>query len=378
MGRILRASALLGFAPAVVWAAEHVTIDNYLRAESDSYMGKCVQKGALGKFVHQREVTKVDPSAESAPKHGQDVIRMSRDTLYSSLILDLASPATLTFPDVGDRFLSLEFGSETHDIFQSEYTPGKHLLTRNGCSCEPPCRSMRSGIACTAFGTPYAFILLRTLANADNATDIAEAHKAQDSFALEQQDVGKWAVPDWSHADLVAVREHLLELKATSTEPVTFGSFTGPEKIDRLYGVLNVAAGWGGARAEDQSYYSWRPPAGDIGTFTLTMPKVPLDGNGFWSITVYNKEGYMFADPSNYNSAAQGQQGLNPDGSTTVHFGGCDHPARRVPSKAHCMPVTPGWNIIMRFFRPGKEILDGSWVVPNPVADAVISATVSI
>jgi len=106
MGRILRASALLGFAPAVVWAAEHVTIDNYLRAESDSYMGKCVQKGALGKFVHQREVTKVDPSAESAPKHGQDVIRMSRDTLYSSLILDLASPATLTFPDVGDRFLA--------------------------------------------------------------------------------------------------------------------------------------------------------------------------------------------------------------------------------------------------------------------------------
>jgi len=288
--------------------------------------------------------------------------------------LDLSSPATLTFPDVGDRFLSLELCSETHDIFPSKYTPGKYHFTSNGCGCEPPCSSVISGTSCTAFGTPYAFVVLRTVADADNATDLAEAHKAQDKFAVEQLDVGKWDVPDWDHADLLAVRETLLELKATSTEPVTFGFFTGPEKIDHLYGVLNVAAGWGGVRPADQSYFFWGPAVVDERTYTLTMPKVPLDGNGFWSITVYNKEGYMFADPSNYNSAAQGSRGLNPDGSTTVYFGGCDDPARLVPSKAHCIPVIPGWNILTRFFRPGQEILDGSWVAPNPVADAMVAA----
>mmetsp|Transcript_134302 Transcript_134302/g.428957 ORF Transcript_134302/g.428957 Transcript_134302/m.428957 type:complete len:127 (-) Transcript_134302:659-1039(-) len=102
----------------------------------------------------------------------------------------------------------------------------------------------------------------------------------------------------------------------------------------------------------------------------LEMPAdVPLQRLGFWSVTVYNKEGFMFASPSNYNSAAGGPAGLNPDGSTTEYFGGCDKPERQNPSPAHCLETQPGWNIVVRVFRPGTAILDGSWEPPNPLVD---------
>jgi len=278
----------------------------------------------------------------------------------------MASQATLTFPEV-DRFVSVEFCSESHDIFPSAYAPGKYLLTKHGCGCEPPCTSATSDRTCIAYGSRYAFVLLRTLADADNASDVEQAHKVQDSFKIEQADVGQWEVPDWNQTELTAIRNDLLRLKATSKEPTTFGYFTGPEKIDHLYGMLNVAAGWGGVRPQDQTYVFHNPPPETEGDLTLTVPKVPVEGNGFWSITMYSKEGFMFADPSNYNSASQGTSGLNPDGSTTIFLGGCDKPERQKPSKAHCLPTQSGWGIVARFFRPSQAILDGSWRLPDPV-----------
>ena len=50
----------------------------------------------------------------------------------------------------------------------------------------------------------------------------------------------------------------------------------------------------------------------------------------------------------------------NKDGSVTVHFGGCRD--RRV----NCLPITPGWNCAVRLYRPRAEIIDGSWVFPEP------------
>mmetsp|Transcript_31881 Transcript_31881/g.101282 ORF Transcript_31881/g.101282 Transcript_31881/m.101282 type:complete len:295 (+) Transcript_31881:375-1259(+) len=285
------------------------------------------------------------------------------------VVLDLWSPAFVTYPDVGDRFVSLMCGSESHDIFPGLYSPGTYRLTSNDCGCEPPCRAEEDGQSCTAFGTPKAFALLRTFGDPSNTSDIESAHKAQDGFVVQQADGTKWDVPDWNQSELSTVRDHLLALKQTSKEPPIFGFFTGPEKIDHLFGILNVAAGWGGARAQDQTYFLW-VSQGTAGLFTLTMPaNVPLEHLGMWSVTVYSKEGFMFDLPSNYNNAAQGLNGLNPDGSTTLYFGGCDDPERQKPSPAHCMPTQPGWGYAVRFFRPGPAILDGSWAPPDATPD---------
>ena len=72
-----------------------VTADNFVRAESDLYFGSIVKDGGLGRFTHRREVASIDH---------QTVIRLNRDTFYSSALFDLdAGPVTITLPDAGDR-----------------------------------------------------------------------------------------------------------------------------------------------------------------------------------------------------------------------------------------------------------------------------------
>ena len=77
-----------------------VTVDNFIRAESDLYFAASLKdSGAIGNFLHRRE---------PAPIDNQTVIRLNRDTLYSSAVFDLdAGPVTITLPDAGKRFMSM-------------------------------------------------------------------------------------------------------------------------------------------------------------------------------------------------------------------------------------------------------------------------------
>ncbi|GAA3210303.1 DUF1214 domain-containing protein [Microbacterium terregens] len=103
---------------------------------------------------------------------------------------------------------------------------------------------------------------------------------------------------------------------------------------------------------------------------TLTLPEhgdrylsamvVPVDG--FWSISVYNAKGYFEPNEREAHTANNITGVKNADGSTTVRFG--DYP-RDVPN---AIPVTEGWNYLVRLYRPRPEVLDGSWVFPHIAA----------
>jgi len=47
------------------------------------------------------------------------------------------------------------------------------------------------------------------------------------------------------------------------------------------------------------------------------------------------------------------------DGSVEIQFGGRDGAA------ANCLPITPGWNYLVRLYRPRSDVLDGSWRFPE-------------
>jgi hypothetical protein len=83
---------------------------------------------------------------------------------------------------------------------------------------------------------------------------------------------------------------------------------------------------------------------------------VPVDG--FWSVTVYNAEGYF--QPNEYNAYSFNNITANngADGSVTIQFGGCDGKI------VNCLPIMPGWNYVVRLYRPHAEILDGTWTFP--------------
>jgi len=65
---------------------------------------------------------------QPAPLDNQPVIRQNQDTLYSTAILDLSSPATVTLPDAGGRYMLLHVVNQDHYMFVLT-EPGDHALT---------------------------------------------------------------------------------------------------------------------------------------------------------------------------------------------------------------------------------------------------------
>ena len=101
-----------------------VNVDNFARAESDLYMGNAVKDaGGTGKFFHHREIM---------PVERQTVIRPNRDTLYSPAVFDLdAGPVTITLPDSGKRFRSMQVINEDHYVVGNvEYRAGRYTYDK--------------------------------------------------------------------------------------------------------------------------------------------------------------------------------------------------------------------------------------------------------
>ena len=68
---------------------------------------------------------------EPAPIDNQTVIRLNRDTLYSSAVFDLdAGPVTITLPDAGKRFMSMQVIDEDHYVPEVVYGTGSYTLTK--------------------------------------------------------------------------------------------------------------------------------------------------------------------------------------------------------------------------------------------------------
>jgi len=323
--------ALIGLAclaAGTASAAEKVTVDNFVRAETDTTLQRYAAQGAFGKFLHIRGMTPIDK---------QDVIRMNRDTLYSAGVFDLTTPVTIVKPEHGKRFQSMQVINQDHSTLQVEHGAGKFTLTRE------------------AVGTRYVIVLLRSFADPNDPSDMAAAHQLQDRVQVRQADAGTFEVPDWDEASLRTVRDALNVLAATKSDASEmFGDKTKLNPIDHL---LGTAYGWGGNPKEAAVYQNGVPALNDGKTpYALTVRDAPVDG--FWSITVYNAKGFMEPNALNAYSVNDVTAKPNPDGSVTVHFGGD-------PASMNYLPITEGWNYVVRMYQPRKEVVDGSWKFPE-------------
>ncbi|HEY4135202.1 MAG TPA: DUF1254 domain-containing protein [Alphaproteobacteria bacterium] len=308
-----------------------VTPDNFVRAESDLYFGAVVKKGGFGKFDHTRE---------PAPIDNQTVIRLNRDTLYSAAVFDLdAGPVTITLPDAGKRFMSMQVINEDQYTMDVIYRAGPHNLTRN------------------KIGTRYVVIAVRTLVDPAKPDDVKQVHALQDAIKAEQRSSGTFEVPAWDPVSQKKVREALLTLG--SMLPGSDGMFGTKEQVDPVRRLIGAATAWGGNPTKEATYLSFVPSKNDGATvYRLTVKDdVPVDA--FWSVSVYNAEGYYQKNAYDSYSLNNITAKKSPDGSVAIQFGDCDG---KTPN---CLPIMKGWNYLVRLYRPRAEVLNGKWTFPE-------------
>ena len=327
----LQATSWAALAQPAPDAAVPVTVDNYNRAQTDVYFAQTVKGGTLGKFRHGREL---------APIVSRGIVRPNRDTLYSFAVFDFdAGPVTVTLPDAGKRFMVMQVVNEDQYTPVVFYGAGRHTLTKE------------------AIGTRYGIVVVRMLLDPANLQDAQQIHALQDRLTVSQRSPGTFEVPHWDETRLKKIRTALLQLGETISDTRRmFGA--NADQVDPIRHLIGSALVWGGLPEKDGLYLPITPDRNDGTTVhKLTFKNVPVDG--FWSITVYDANGYL--EPNAYNAYSVNTLTARPrpDGSVTIQFGGCDG---RI---SNCLPIMKGWNYTVRLFRPRREILEGAWKFPR-------------
>lgn len=306
-----------------------VNVANFARAESDRYFTEAVKDGAFGKLRHRRTPTPIDK---------QSVVRMNRDTLYSNGVFDLdAAQLTVTLPDAGNRYMALQVVSQDHYTAEVVYAPGRYTYTKD------------------MVGTRYVYLIIRTLVDAQNLDDVNAANTLQDAIRTEQEKVGTFEVPMWDKVSQDKVRDSLLLLGSQGGLSVMFGA---RDEVDPVSFLIASAAGWGGNPSKAAIYLPVFPKDNDGETaHRITVKDVPVDG--FWSISVYNAQGFFEKNERGAYSLNNLTAKPNEDGSFTIQFGGDP------TSATNHLPITAGWNYTVRLYRPRENVIDGTWKFPE-------------
>jgi hypothetical protein len=320
-------------AGSAVAETQKVNAASFIRAESDNYMRNlAAQAGGLGIINHNRTPTPLDK---------QTVIRMNLDTLYSSAVFDLAAgPVTITMPEAADgRYVAVQVINQDH-LTPMVLHEGTHTLTEE------------------TVGTRYVALFARVFVDAKDPADLTRAHAVQDALKATQDGTGVMELPDWDQTSLNAARKALLDLGSLGT--AGFGAQMGKKgEVDPISHLVATAVGWG-LNPPNEALYLFPSLTTNDGKIVhkLTMKDIPVDG--FWSISVYNKDGYFQPNDLNVNSVNNVTGKKADDGSITVQFGGCS-----ADGPDNCIPITEGWNYIVRLYRPRAEAVNKTWTLPD-------------
>jgi len=264
------------------------------------------------------------------------VIRMNRDTLYSFAVVDISQGAAFWLPEGGGRYLSAMVVNEEHYINRVFHEAGEYRL------------------AVDEFDTPYVLLAVRIMVDPRDVENLAAVAALQDQISIRAVADRPFTSPDYDAESLDRTRTALLTLAAgmDSLEH----SFGARDDVDPVHHLITTAAGWGGLPDAEATYIGVAPGL-PVGKYTLTVGEVPVDG--FWSISVYNADGFFEPNDSGAYSINNLTAARNDDNTVTVLFGGDGDPAQ------NSLPITEGWNYLVRLYRPRPEILNGTWKFPE-------------
>jgi hypothetical protein len=307
-----------------------VNVDNFVRAETARMFDAGLVAGTSGfnEFAHAR----VPAAVENQP-----VIRMNRDTLYSSALVNISAEATVSLPDVGDRYISMMVLNENHYINRIYREAGAHRLTVD------------------EFETPFVGIVVRMFVDPDDPNDVAAVNGLQDRIEIDGAANEPFTHPHYDTTSMSQTRDALLTLSNGLDD--TQKMFGSADEVEPVRHLLGAALGWGGL-PEYEALYVIRTEPRPAAHYQMTLRDVPVDA--FWSVAIYNRDGFF--EPNRYDSYNANSVTARPgaDGSVTVDFAPVDD------GYDNHLYVMDGWNYALRLYRPHPAVLDGTWTPPGP------------
>lgn len=306
-----------------------VTFENFVRVESEIMFSRLAAKTGTGVWTHYRALSPLDQ---------QPIVRQNRDTLYSSAIVDIRHGATLTLPDAGERYLSVMLVTQDHHIPVIFHEAGEYRLTAE------------------EYGSDFVLLAARILIDPNDPADAPVVNALQDALGLDAP-TGTFAAPDVEEASYRETRDALGVLSKGLTD--YRGAFGKAEDVDPIRHLLGSMSAWGGLPEEEANYINVNPGL-PVAEYRMRLVDVPVDA--FWSVSLYNADGYFEANATDVHSINSLTATRDADGAVTIRFG-------TQPEGENYLPIMEGWNFLLRMYRPRPEALDGTW--PTPAIEAL-------
>ena len=189
--------------------------------------------------------------------------------------------------------------------------------------------------------------------NIQDPEDVAQAQALQAKLFVKQDQTGEFVPPNqWDLDQMLALRAAYNEErneKGVKSESL----FGRPGEITPEQNNMGVAVGIGGLPKEGAVYLFYTSRSTE--PQTLTLRDVPDGNNAFWSLTVYDKDGFPSGSSFNLNSAFAI---ANASGDVVINLGGDS-------KQDNYLEIYPGWNATFRIYNPKPAYFDGSWVRPE-------------
>ncbi len=313
-----------------------ITNDNFIHADSTrAYLKELDQAN--------NKVNTIRPNRIFPNTDNQDVIRMNSDTLYTKFILDVKGGATITTKDyegfqnimvldINHSEIATLMGAGTIKVNETMLTEGHH-----------------------------AFIIIRTgvLRDLPEKEMFDRAHKAQDNISITYKSSTPY-VPSvkYDFSTLDKVKYKILEdfVKNPQKDVIKKG-FGTIKTRDAGAARVVIAIGWGGLSGTNAVYSSFTSTK-ERCSFTIDKPNLHFDKKGFFSITIYNADGYI----ATMNYAINSDDMVpNKDGTYTINFLSSGEPVKKGEQNVLRTPRGKVWTGIIRAYSPKDKDETFAW-----------------
>jgi hypothetical protein len=231
-----------------------VTWENYPRANCHASFQATVDEGGFGQLYNFRNIT---------PVSEQLGVEANRDTIYSLGVFDLTEPVTITLPDSGDRYMSMNIQNEDQYVKLSVTEPGTYTITQDTVE------------------TRYAGVTIRTFVDPNDPDDVEQVQQLQDEIGVEQASAGSFEIPNWDQQSFNQVDDALTTV-FTTLENFS-GAYGDADQVDPVKFFVASPSGWTGVPQPSEALFLQRIPTQNDGTtpYSLTVDEdVPVDRSG--------------------------------------------------------------------------------------------------